>query len=397
MIPALPVGDADLEAVPLSPDEPAFIQLTSGSTGQPRGVVVTHAGLQRHLAAISEALPSHPGSVAVSWLPLHHDMGLVGGLLYPLHNGFPVHMFSPAVFRADPMRWLAALSRFRGTICAAPPSAYGICVRLAQRARVAGIDLRSWECAMVGAEPISPSLLQRFTVAFAPLGFRDDAFFAVYGLAEATVAVTFPTPRTPPRIDVVDRGILEREGRAIRSEHRATTVEFTGVGRPIPGTQVDVVDDHGRSVDDRVVGHIRVRSDSLMAGYVDEPSATAEAIVDGWLRTGDLGYRVDAELFVTGRVKELIITGGQNVLPSLVEETAGEDPDVRTGCVAAVGVWSPLLETEQIVVVCETRRAHPAGRPWRAAAHDERQAQASRGAQGPDSRMRHRGGAPYPA
>jgi fatty-acyl-CoA synthase len=357
-IAAAPVAGADLEiGAPVSPDLPAFIQLTSGSTASPRGVVVTHAGLRRHLDAISAALPSHASSVAVSWLPLHHDMGLVGGLLYPFHNGFPVHLISPAVFRTDPLCWLATLSRTRGTICAAPPSAYAICLRLADRARALGLDLSSWECAMVGAEPISPGLLRRFAAAFAPLGFREGAFFPVYGLAEATVAVTFPTPGTPPRVDVIDRAALEREGRAapLAAHRRAQAMELTGVGRPIPGTEVKVVDDQGRAVDERVVGHIRVRSDSLMAGYADAPEATAEVIVDGWLRTGDLGYVADGDLFVTGRVKELIITGGQNLVPSVIEEIVGEDPDVRSGCVAAVGVWYANLETEQIVVVCETR------------------------------------------
>ncbi len=362
---ATPLTGARLEGTAaISPDAPAFIQLTSGSTASPRGVVVTHARLWRHLAAISAALPSHAASVAVSWLPLHHDMGLVGGLLFPFHNGFPVHMMSPAVFRADPLCWLATMSRVRGTVCAAPPSAYGICVRLAHRARAAGLDLRSWECAMVGAEPVSPALLRRFTAAFAPLGFRDNAFFPVYGLAEATVAVTFPTPAAPPRIDVVDRVLLAREGRAVPDpgDGREEAVEFTGVGRPIPGTELRVVDSHDRPVGERVVGHIRVRSDSLMAGYAGETDAAAPVIVDGWLRTGDLGYVADGELFVTGRVKELIIVGGQNVFPAIVEEIAAEDPDVRPGCVAAVGVWCPTLETEQVVVVCETR-ADPAWHP----------------------------------
>jgi acyl-CoA synthetase (AMP-forming)/AMP-acid ligase II len=362
VIPATSLPGADLEASrPIPPDAPAFIQLTSGSTTSPRGVVVTHARLLRHLAAISAALPSHPTSVAVSWLPLHHDMGLVVGLLFPFFNDFPVHMISPGTFRADPLCWLATMSRVRGTICAAPPSAYGLCVRLADRARDAGLDLRSWECAMVGAEPISPALLRRFAAAFVPLGFRESAFFPVYGLAEATVAVTFPRPGEPPRVDVVDRANLERDGRArpVSTNGVERILEFTGVGRPIPGTEVEVVDEHDQPVPERIVGRIRVRSDSLMSCYAGEPDATSETVVNGWLRTGDLGYVADGDLFISGRLKELIIAGGQNIFPSVVEEVAGQDPEVRSGCVAAVGIWSPALATEQIVVVCETRADPP--------------------------------------
>jgi fatty-acyl-CoA synthase len=358
-IAATPLVGAALEGTEpaISPDHPAVIQLTSGSTARARGVVVTHARLQRHLAAIGAALPSHAASVAVSWLPLHHDMGLVGGLLFPFYKGFPAHMMSPAVFRTDPLCWLETMSRARGTICAAPPSAYGICLRLVGRARDAGLDLSSWECAMVGAEPISPALLRRFAAAFAPLGFRANAFFPVYGLAEATVAVTFPTPGSPTRVDVIDREALERDGRAVpvAGERRERATELIGVGRPIPGTELKVVDEHGRTVTERVVGHIWVRSDSLMTGYAGDPDATVDAIVDGWLRTGDLGYIADGALFITGRVKELIITGGHNVFPAAIEEVVAEDPDVRSGCIAAVGVWSPMLDTEQVVVVCETR------------------------------------------
>src|SRR5262245_37995599 len=216
-------------------------------------------------------------------------MGLIGGLLFPFYNGFPAHMISPAAFRSRPLVWLEAMSRFHGTISAAPPSAYGMCVRLGPDAQAAGLDLRAWECAMVGAEPISPALLARFAAAFTPVGFSPRAFFPVYGLAEATVAVTFPTLGAPTRVDVVDRATLEREKQAQPAADCAT-IALTGVGKPIPGTEIRILDAAGRVAAPRTVGRIQVRSTSLMEGYVDEPEATAAVLGDGWLSTGDLGY-----------------------------------------------------------------------------------------------------------
>lgn len=352
------LGDADVgpalpdpEALPAGA---ALIQLTSGSTGSPRGVVLGHDGVVHHLASMSRALPSHDASVAVSWLPLHHDMGLIGGLLFPFYNGFVAHMLSPLDFRASPFTWLEVMSRTRATICAAPPSAYSMLLRLAPRAIAAGLDLSAWECAMIGAEPIGAELLRRFADAFAPLGFRREAFFPVYGLAEATVAVSFPRPGAPTRIDRVDRRAVEREGVAAASEG-PEALEFVAVGRPIPETEIEVVDGAGAALPERRIGEIRVRAPSLMAGYYDDPAATEAALAGGWLRTGDLGYVADGELFITGRAKELIIRGGLNLIPAVIEEIAGEVEGVRPGGVAAVGVRVAELETELAFLVAETR------------------------------------------
>lgn len=334
---------------------PALIQLTSGSTGHPRGVVIPHERLMLHMASMSEALPSHEASVAVSWLPLHHDMGLIGGLLFPFYNGFVANMLSPQDFRASPFVWLEAMSALRATICAAPPSAYAILLRLARRAAEAGLDLGAWECAMIGAEPISPDLLRRFAEAFRTVGFRPEAFFPVYGLAEATVAVTFPKLLAPSRVDVIDRAELERSGRAEPCEPGPLAFELVGVGRPIPGTEIVIVGDNGAGLPERHAGEILVRAPSLMTGYYEDAQATAEAFEGGWLRTGDLGYLSDGELFVTGRKKELIIKGGHNVLPSVIEEIVSGVDGVRSGCVVAVGVRSPEDETELVYVAAETK------------------------------------------
>lgn len=337
----------------------ALIQLTSGSTGRPRGVVLTHDRLMRHMMCMSCALPSHADSVAVSWLPLHHDMGLIGGLLFPFFNGFVAHMMSPADFRARPFGWLETMARARATICAAPPSAYAMLLRLAPRAVEAGLDLSAWECAMIGAEPISAELLRRFADAFAPVGFRREAFFPVYGLAEATVAVSFPQLLAPTRTVRVDREALAREGAVVPSDD-PLGLEFVAVGRPIPETEVRVVDPVGAPRPEGRVGEIRVRSSTLMRGYYNDPAATAEVLADGWLRTGDLGFFDRGELFITGRSKEIIIRGGLNLMPGVIEEIAVGVDGVRPGGVAAVGVRAPELETEVVYLVAETRLEEPA-------------------------------------
>jgi fatty-acyl-CoA synthase len=331
----------------------AFLQLTSGSTAAPRAVVIPHDRLMLHMEAMSRALPSHASSRAVSWLPLHHDMGLIGGLLFPFYNGFPAHMIGTADFRRRPAIWLEAMSRFRGTITAAPPSAYAVSIPLAARLRDDGIDLSAWECAMVGAEPIQAALLRRFAEAFAPAGFRSSAFFPVYGLAEATVAVTFPDLAAEPAVDRVDRSALLRNGVAVQSVAQ-DSLEFVGVGRPIPETAIRIVDGSARALPDRTAGEIEVRSKTAAHGYYADPGGTALTWRDGWLRTGDVGYIADGVLFVTGRKKELIVRGGQNLIPSVLEEIVAGVDGVRAGGVAAVGLWSEPLQTELVCVVAET-------------------------------------------
>jgi fatty-acyl-CoA synthase len=361
--PSLIIADTLVEegrASPFQPEPeaapgPCLVQLTSGSTSDPRGVVLSHEKVMLHMESMSRALPSPEHAVAVSWLPLHHDMGLLGGLLFPFFNDFPAHMLSPLDFRQRPFCWLEAMSQFRGTICAAPPSAYAICLGLANRAREAGLDLSAWEVAMIGAEPISPELLRRFSDRFAPCGFRAEAFFPVYGLAEATVAVTFPEKLASTVVDCVDRVVLEREGRAVPCPEGPGALALTGVGQPIPHTQVRLVDEQDRQVPERTLGEILVRSATLMDGYYREPELTAAAVQEGWLRTGDLGYQANGRLFITGRKKELIIKGGHNLIPSILEELTAEVDGVRAGCVAAVGIRSEQRQTELVYVLAETK------------------------------------------
>ena len=342
----------------------ALVQLTSGSTGRPRGVVIPHDRLARHLGAMAHALPvAEPGAVGVSWLPLYHDMGLIGGLLFPLFAGFELRLSSPLDFRARPWTWLQDLSDFGAVITPAPPSAWRLCLRLAGRAVDSGLDLSRLRCALVGAEPIAAAILREFAAAFTPCGFRTEAFFPCYGLAEATLAVTIPRLLAARRFDRVDgralgRGVAEPVG-----EDGPGAVTFVGLGGPLAGTALRVTDDEGHDVPERRVGEIWVRSETLMAGYRGDGEATAAALVGGWLRTGDLGYVDQGELFVTGRKKDVIIRAGQNLVPAVIEEVAARVEGLRDGGVAAVGLWSEERGTELAVVLAETRRPraeHPA-------------------------------------
>jgi len=333
---------------------PPMVQLTSGSTGHPRAVVVPHHRLVLHLENIAAALPAGEGAVGVTWLPLYHDMGMIGGLLYPFFTRFPVNLLSPMIFQSRPHRWLEMISEVGATHTVGPPSAYAILVRLAAKAMEAGLRLDRLRCAMIGAEPISAALLRRFSDAFAPCGFRPEAFFPVYGLAEATVAVTFPPPMSPTRVDRVDRVLLECEGRA-QPATGPSTVEHVGVGAPLRDTELRIVGDEGTDLPDRSVGEIWVRSRTLMEGYFREPEASAAIIRDGWLRTGDLGYLADGALHVVGRKKDVIIKGGHNLYPELIEEIAGSVEGIRAGCIAAVGVHCAERETERAILVAETK------------------------------------------
>jgi acyl-CoA synthetase (AMP-forming)/AMP-acid ligase II len=264
-------------------------------------------------------------------------------------------MMSPLDFQHHPFSWIEVMAEFRGTITAASPSAYAIMARHARRALEQSLDLSSWECAMVGAEPIPPSVLRKFAEAYAPCGFRAEAFFPVYGLAEATVAATFPKLLERTIVDGIDREVLETEKRAVPATDASRLLKVVGVGSAIPGSEILIVGDEGLPLPERQVGQILLRSNTLMEGYYRDPEATSAVVRDDWLWTGDLGYRAEGCLFITGREKELIIRGGHSYIPSALEEIASAVEGVRSGCVVAVGVYTERRATEKVYVVAETR------------------------------------------
>ncbi len=361
------------------PDDPAFIQYTSGSTGEPKGVLLTHANLLSNIRAIASGLEMRPDDVGVSWLPLYHDMGLIGAWLNCLHNGLPLTLMPPTAFLARPERWLWAMHERRATLAAAPNFAYELAARRIPDTAIEGLDLSSWRVALNGAEPVSPGTLERFTRRFSTCGFRPGAMTPVYGLAECSVGLAFPPIGRGPRIDKVARDAFQHAGRAdAASPGDASALEFVSAGRALPGHEIRIVDDACAEVADRVVGRLVFRGPSATSGYFRNPQATAAIMLaDGWLDSGDLAYRADGEIHVCGRRKDLIIKGGRNLVPQEIEEAAAEVAGIRRGCVVAFGVPSASLGTEALVVVAETRASDPAERARIESAVTERVAAAA--------------------
>ena len=344
-------------------EDPAFIQYTSGSTGSPKGVLLTHANLLANIEAIGRGLDVRPTDVGASWLPLYHDMGLIGTWLFCQTKGLPVAIQSPLSFLARPERWLWTIHERRATLSAAPNFAYELCVRRIEDKAIEGLDLSSWRCALNGAEPVSPETLERFIARFSRYGFKPEAMLPVYGLAENSVAVSFPPMERAPRLDRVARGPFE-EGRASpAAPGDAKALRFVSVGRALPEHEVKVVDDAGRELGERVVGRLAFRGPSMTSGYYGKPEATAAmTLEDGFLDSGDLAYLAEGEIYIAGRRKDLIIKGGRNLVPQEIEEAAAAVAGIRRGGVVAIGCPHPETGTERLVVVAETRARSPAAR-----------------------------------
>ncbi len=353
-------ADIPLEILP-GAGSPALIQYTSGSTGNPKGVLLTHANLMANIRALGSALGIAPGDSGVSWLPLYHDMGLIGCWLLSLFYGMPLTVLSPMEFLSRPERWLWAIHRRRATLSVAPNFAYDLCARKVRDEALEGLDLSCVRLLMNGSESVRAETIGRFTERFSPYGLRPEVMLPVYGLAESTVALCVPPLNRMPRFDFIDREALERRRLAVPVSDSSRAVAFASVGTPIPGHEIRIVDDQGNPLPERVEGHIQFRGPSSMSGYFRRPDATAAIAFGEWLDTGDLGYWADGELFVTGRAKDLILKGGRNLCPQEIEALAAEVPGVRKGCVAAFGVYNPDQGTEKLVIAAETReRGDPA-------------------------------------
>jgi len=343
----------------------ALLQYTSGSTGDPKGVVLTHANLLANMRAIGEAVELGPGDVGVSWLPLYHDMGLIGAWLTLLHFGVPLAVMSPLAFLTRPERWLKAFQKYGGTISAAPNFAYELCVRKIADKDIEGVDLSGWRAALNGAEPVNPDTLERFAKRFAGHGFRREAQLPVYGLAEASLAVTFPPLNRGPLVDHIERQAFTAEGRAVPAPaDERTAIAFVSSGKPMVRHEVRIVDSRGQEVSDRTEGFLWFRGASASSGYYQNAEATEKllplgpALGDGefaWVDTGDRAYRADGEIYVTGRVKDIIIKGGRNLYPHEVEELASRAEGIRKGCIVAFGLEDESSGTEKLIVVAESR------------------------------------------
>ncbi|MCU0977557.1 MAG: AMP-binding protein [Pirellulaceae bacterium] len=360
----------------LRPEDLAFLQYTSGSTSEPKGVMVTHGNLVHNLAVIHRAFGLdriHADGiepVSVWWLPAYHDMGLIGGILGAVHNEGRLILMSPTSFLKRPLSWLRAMSDYRATVSGAPNFAYSLCVSKTTPEERAALDLSDWRLAFCGAEPIRPETLKRFAEAFESSGFHEEAFYPCYGLAEATLLVTGGDGPQRPRVKRVDRTALA-EHRAVEVEDRADQASQTlvGCGAPWLGQEIAIVDvETRRRLPEHQVGEIWVRGPSVAQGYWSRPEDTRldfQATIEGedqktYLRTGDLGFLGDGNLFVTGREKEMIIVRGRNLYPHDIELSMGRShPALTAGAGASFSV--EVDGEERLVVVYEVDRQYRNG------------------------------------
>ena len=348
---SMPVGEGGL----------ALVQFSSGTTVDPKPVALSHRAVVAQTMRLNGFWPDGNGVVhsGVSWLPLYHDMGLIGCVFPALERGAALTLIPPELFVARPAAWLRAISRYRATVSPAPNFAYGLCVDRVRDDELEGVDLSSWRVALNGAEPVAGEVLRRFQRRFAAWGFRPEALTPFYGLSEASLAGTFSPLDQPFASRRFDREALASRLEAIDDP---TGVEIVSVGRPLPDFVLRVVDREHHDLPERRVGRVLVRGPSLMEGYLGRRRATARTLRDGWLDTGDLGFIAEGDLYLTGRAKDVLILRGRNHSPVEVEHAVDTVGGVRTGCAAAVSFMPEDGEREMLLVMVEARRGVPVSR-----------------------------------
>jgi acyl-CoA synthetase (AMP-forming)/AMP-acid ligase II len=334
-------------------DELAFIQCTSGSTGSPKGVMVSHANLAANLEQMVSAADWTGRDTTVSWAPLYHDMGLITGILCPVFAGADAVLMPTTRFLRAPAEWLRHISTYRGAVAAAPNFAYGYVTTRVRDEELEGVDLSSWRLAICGAEPVQPATVQRFVGRFARWGLAADAFTPAYGMAEAALVITYRRKLT---FDSIDRQAAVADARAVDADPDSVeALHIVDCGEPVAGTEVRIVDGDGRALGDDHIGHVQFRGPSRTLGYFDLPDATAAAIdPPDWWKTGDVGYLRDGGLRITGRTKDLIIIRGANYFPSDFEQAAETVSGVRLGAVVAVGLRPEGGDSEELHLIVET-------------------------------------------
>ena len=358
-------GAANWQPPEIESNSLAFLQYTSGSTGAPKGVMVSHGNLLHNSELIYQGFGHSPESIGIIWLPMYHDMGLIGGVLQPLYGGFPVVLLSPLTFLQKPLRWLEAISRYRGTTSGGPNFAYDLCLRKISPEQCTGLDLSSWSVAFSGAEPVRADTLEQFAQRFAACGFRPEAFYPCYGMAETTLFVTGGAKQAPPVVEHLDSAALKQGQAVVAPPSAETTQALVGCGCTTADPRLVIADPQTHTAcAPGEVGEIWVAGASVTQGYWQQPDQTSETFsaylsdtgTGPFLRTGDLGFiNAHGELFVTGRLKDVIVIRGRNHYPQDIEATVERaHPSVRPHCSAAFAV--EIEGQERLVVVAEVER-----------------------------------------
>ncbi len=353
-------SDGSFQRIPRAANDLAFLQYTSGSTGNPKGVMLTHANLLANIRADGHGVDASPDDVFVSWLPLYHDMGLIGAWLGSLYFAVLLVIMSPVAFLTRPQRWLWALHHHRATLSAAPNFAYELCLNKIDDADLEGLDLSRWRVAFNGAEAVSPDSVLRFCERFGRFGFQTEAMFPVYGLAESSVGLCFPPPSRGPKIDHIERERFLLDGEAVPvTDPSERVLRFVSCGYPLPGHEVRIVDANDRELPERHRGTLQFRGPSATEGYLNNPEGTRRLRHGDWLDSGDLAYIAEGEIYITGRIKDLIIRAGRNLYPDELEGAVGNLPGIRKGRVAVFASEDARSATERLVVLAETREQDP--------------------------------------
>ena len=339
----------------------AYIQFTSGTTGPPRGVMLSHRAVLNFVDACRGIFPFGAGDVSVGWLPLYHDMGLVGQVLWPLMLDASSVLIAPNRWIRRPISLFKAVHRYRGTMTWMPNFAFTHCQRSIRDADLQSLDLSSWKVIGNGSESVSFDCMSAFADRFEANGLSRGTLLSGYGLAENVLGVARTNPGEEPRVDRISLKALQEKNLAVPVEDpECDTRVVVSCGFLTPGTEIKIVDDQGRLLDDRRVGTVLLRSRSLFSGYYNQPERTEQVMRDGWFDTGDLGYMANQELFICDRKKDLMIVRGINVYPDALEAVVQEEMGQNAGRVVAFGVDDKVQGTEAPVIVCEQRR--PLGR-----------------------------------
>ncbi len=356
--PILILSRSQLQGLRRDSAETVFLQHSSGTTGLQKGVALSHQAVFNQLTSYSEALILRSSDVVISWLPLYHDMGLIAGFILPILNRLHLVLMSPFDWVRAPYKLLQAISQYRGSLCWLPNFAYNFCAQKIRPRDLEGVELSSLRAVINCSEPMHWKSHQLFLERFSPYGLQPTALTTCYAMAENVFAVTQGGIDVPVTIDTIDsvaytNRLVAEPASVYKNDDPSQTLKMVSAGRPIRNTLVRVIDAHGNDLEERRIGEIAISSDCMLSGYYNRPDITQSAFLDGWYLTGDLGYKADGELFVTGRKKDLIIVGGKNIYPQDLERLASEVEKVHPGRVVAFGVFNESAGTEDVVLVAE--------------------------------------------